>query len=247
VDHSDSVETAPDKDPAPSRNRHHVIAVDGPAASGKSTIARGLAAALGFRYVNSGALYRAIAYGLLKAGVDICTVDAGVGAAALARIRVECGGDSDRFLLAGEDVSTAIRSREVSAEASRVAQVRQVREKVNQELRRLCAGSNCVVDGRDIGSVVFPDASFKIYLEATPEERARRRLKDYQGMGNTASLEETIRELAERDQQDSTRALAPLRPSEGAIVCNSTHMTPQQVVDHLLSLIRNDLKGRTDA
>jgi cytidylate kinase len=213
-----------------------MIAIDGPAASGKSTIAQGLARALCYRYINSGAFYRAVAHEFLRCGVNLDDAEA-VGAG-LSRIQMDSDASGERYYVRGEDVTAALRSREVTHVASVIAKIPRVREKVNQELRRLAQGSSCVIDGRDIGSVVFPDASFKVYLEASAEERARRRLKDYQGMGAAGSLEEIGREIAERDQQDSMRSVAPLRPPEGAIVCNSTGLTPDQVVDQLLALIK---------
>jgi cytidylate kinase len=220
-----------------------MIAVDGPAASGKSTIARGLAARLSYRYINSGAFYRALAHEFLRHGVDSSDVEA--ADRLLAAVRVDQDDEGERCFVDGVDVTGGLRSREVTQEASVIAKIPRVREKINQELRRLARNSDCVIDGRDIGSVVFPDATVKVYLEASQEERARRRLKDFEAMGSGASLEEIGREIAERDQQDSTRSVAPLRPSEGAIVYNSTGRTPQEVVDQLLALMEPKLAFRT--
>jgi len=217
-------------------NQFKMIAVDGPAASGKSTVARNLAKALSMRYINSGALYRAIAFEFHRKGVD--PENTGQVESALRGLEIESNNTGDRYFLGSEEVTTFLWTRETAHMASIVAKVPQVREKVNDELRRLSTGNDCIVEGRDIGTVVFPNANFKVFLEASPEERARRRKKDFEVMGAGGSLEEIGRELAERDQADSTRAVAPLRPPEGAVVCNSTGMTPQQVVDHLLALIR---------
>jgi len=218
--------------------QHRMIAVDGPAASGKSTVARTLAKALAMRYINSGALYRAIALLFLRESIH--PEDPTAVRSALDRTQIEIDEVGARYYLGGEEITSTLWTREVTQMASVVAKLSSVREKVNAELRRMAKGSECVIEGRDIGSVVFPEATFKVYLEASPEERARRRQKDFEAMGAGASLEEIGRELAERDQQDSTRAVAPLRPPEGAIVCNSTGMTPEQVVDHLLALIRGN-------
>lgn len=218
-----------------------VIAVDGPAASGKSTIARELARSLGWIYINSGALYRAIALALLRANLDGSDVDA--LKTGLARIQLGLEPKGDRTFLDGQDVTEVLRSREVSIHSSVVAKLPPVREKVNLELRRLGGTHNSVVEGRDIGSVVFPEAELKVFLEASPEERARRRMVEYERLGSGASIEEIGRELAERDKQDATRSVAPLRPPDGAVVCNSTHMTPAQVVDHLLTLISKSTEG----
>jgi cytidylate kinase len=188
------------------------------------------------RYINSGALYRAIAYEFDRKRVDPEN-PAAVGVA-LGGLKIESDGSGDRYFLGDEDVTEHLWTRETAHMASIIAKDSRVREKVNDELRRMAAVGDCIVEGRDIGTVVFPGANLKIFLEASPEERARRRKKDFEVMGAGGSLEEIGRELAERDQADSTRAVAPLRPPEGAVVCNSTGMTPQQVVDHLLALIR---------
>ena len=217
----------------------NMIAVDGPAASGKSTIARGLAARLGFRYINSGAFYRALASETLRHHVDVADLS-GLDRF-LAAIHLDCDDEGERCFVDGRDVTDELRSREVEYQASIIAKIPRVREKVNDELRRLARDAHCVMDGRDIGSVVFPDANVKVYLEASPEERARRRLKDFEAMGAGVSLEQIGREIAERDKQDSTRSVAPLRPSEGAIVYNSTGRTPQEVVDQLLALMEHKL------
>lgn len=224
---------------SPETLKKNMIAVDGPAASGKSTIARGLAARLGYRYVNSGAFYRALAYSTLSQGVD--PTDAAKLEAMLAGIELDCDEEGQRISVNRGDVTDELRSRDVEHQASVIAKIPRVREKVNDELRRLARNSHCVMDGRDIGSVVFPDATCKVYLEASPEERARRRLKDFEAMGAGVSLDQIGRDIAERDRQDSTRSVAPLRPSEGAIVYNSTGQTPQEVVDQLLSLMEHKL------
>lgn len=164
----------------------NMIAVDGPAASGKSTIARGLAARLGFRYVNSGAFYRALAYESLHRHVDVA--DPAQLDAMLASVELDCDAEGERCFVNRHDVTERLRSREVTQQASIIAKIPRVREKINEELRRLARTSHCVMDGRDIGSVVFPDATVKVYLEASPEERARRRLKDFDDADDVAPL-----------------------------------------------------------
>jgi cytidylate kinase len=218
----------------------NIIAVDGPAASGKSTIARGIAQALQYRYVNSGALYRAIAYALLKGMVDLS--DGSAVVRALERLTIGFDVVGERYLIDGDDVTKHLQRRDVSVHASKVAQLYAVRERVNRELREIADGHDCVVEGRDIGSVVFPAAGVKVYLEATLEVRARRRMVDYQRQGAGHAIEEIVSELRERDEQDSTRSIAPLRPPEGAIVVNSTDMTPDEVVHHILALVKEKLK-----
>jgi len=207
--------------------------VDGPAASGKSTIARGLASALAFKYINSGALYRAIGYYSLREMTDLSN----------SRIRADFldgltfGVESHRYRINGEDITEYLNTHEASVQASVVARMPEVREKVNLELRRLACDDMCVVEGRDIGTVVFPDAELKVYLEATLEERARRRLLDYEAQQAGRSLDEISQELADRDSVDASRTIAPLKKPEGAISVNSTDMTPEEVIDHLLTLV----------
>lgn len=157
---------------------------------------------------------------------------------ALDRVNVEVRPDDERTILDGEDVTEAIRTKETSEYASKVAAIPAVRNRVNSELRRIAASADCVIDGRDIGSAVFPNADFKLYLEASLEERSRRRLLDYQRAGRAADLAEIQAELAARDQADSSRALAPLQRPDGATIVNSTGRTVEQVVTNLLDMVQ---------
>jgi cytidylate kinase len=198
-----------------------VVAIDGPAGAGKSTVARALASRLGVTYLDSGAMYRAVALASLERHAD---------PAEIARaLRIELG---DRVLLDGRDVTELIRSREVSAAASRVAAEPAVRAAMVTEQRRLLAHGDWVAEGRDIGTVVAPAAELKVFLTADPHERARRRA-DELGIEHAQVLaEQTI-----RDQRDSTRRESPLRPAEDAVVLDTTGLTVEQVVDRIAGLV----------
>jgi cytidylate kinase len=224
------------------RSDHKVITVDGPAASGKSTVARKLAQGLGFHYINSGAFYRALALALARGRVPLGEVTA--LERALDRVVIEVRPDDERTILDGEDVTEAIRTKEASEYASKVAALPAVRNRVNAELRRIAGSADCVIDGRDIGSAVFPNADYKLYLEASLEERSRRRLLDYQRAGRAANLAEIQGELASRDQADSSRALAPLQRPDGATIVNSTGRTVEQVVTDLLDRVQRAFSGK---
>ncbi|MCX7869748.1 MAG: (d)CMP kinase [Terrimicrobiaceae bacterium] len=200
-----------------------VVAIDGPAASGKSTVARRLAAALGFAWVNSGAFYRAITWHLLREPAAAESRAAAASKLAKARVNAEFDAAGARLLLDGCDPSAELRSPEVNRHVSPVSQFPEVRELVGRELRRLAAQRDCVVEGRDIGTCVFPDTPHKFYVDAAPEERARRRRA--QGEDD---------EILERDRMDSGRALAPLAAAADAVVVDSTHLTIEQVTARIL-------------
>ena len=216
-----------------------VIAVDGPTASGKGTIAERVAAALGWRYLDSGALYRIVALGVLRAGID--TAD-GPALAALAQV-LEPRFEGRRILVGGEDVTEAIRAEEVGVAASRLATQPLLRAALLQLQRRARIAPGLVADGRDMGTVVFPDAILKVYLTASVESRAERRHKQLMDKGFSAKIADLSRDLEERDARDMQRAEAPLKPAEGALVLDSTHLSIDETVDAVLGAYRRRVAG----
>ncbi|MFI5009466.1 MAG: (d)CMP kinase [Solirubrobacterales bacterium] len=206
-----------------------LIAIDGPAGAGKSTIARRVADVLGFTYLDTGAMYRCVALLSLAAP--------GEEPGRLARAAtIEPGGTQsgrlDRILLDGRDVTEAIRAPEVSEGASRVAADRQVREALVASQRKLIAHGDWVAEGRDVGTVVAPEAELKVFLTATPEERARRRASELGADPQAVLAEQTL-----RDERDSTREHAPLEAAPGAVILDTTGLTVQEVVDRIVSRV----------
>jgi len=215
-----------------------VIAIDGPAGAGKSTVAQELAARLGLNYVDSGATYRAAALKVLETGVspeDEASVADVVGRA---EIQFTTDESHSRVSLDGRDVSQAIRTPEVTLAAAKVSRLPEVRKKLIALQRSLVRGRGVVMEGRDIGTVVFPDAPLKIFLKADVEERAQRRLKQDQEDNRGASLEQTAYEIGRRDQLDAERKISPLVPAPDAVEIDSTDLTASQVVERILDLVR---------
>jgi cytidylate kinase len=212
-----------------------ILAIDGPSGSGKGTVSRILAQRLGWHLLDSGALYRLVALSGLQRGLDPQDVP---GHASLAEaMDVVFGADpagEEQVRLAGEDVSRDIRREEVGQGASRVAAWPPVRAALLERQRRFAAPPGLVADGRDMGTVVFPQARLKIFLTATPDERAARRHKQLKDKGSAVSLAALSREIAERDLRDSTRAVAPLRPAEDALILDSTGEPVGAVIERVL-------------
>lgn len=211
------------------------IAIDGPAGAGKSTLARRLAERLGFLYIDTGAMYRAVALAARRLGVGWDDAPRLEEIARNARIELAAGG---RVLLDGEDVSEDIRDPEISEGASRVSAISGVRRALVEKQQEMGRAASVVMEGRDIGTVVFPDAAVKIYLDAAPEERTRRRLKDLAARGVEANFAEVLSEIQRRDLRDSTRADSPLRQAPDAIYVDSTSMTEDEVEQVLLKIVR---------
>jgi cytidylate kinase len=207
-----------------------IVAIDGPAGAGKSTIARSLARKLGFTYIDSGAMFRAVALWAIRAKVDLDDLHKLEQLAREARIEFE--GDS-RVLLNGEDVTAAIRDPEVSKAASKVSIAPGVRRALREEQRRIGSLHSVVMEGRDIGTVVFPDANVKIYLDADPGTRAGRRAQE-----TGAAVNEIAREMAERDQRDRTRSEAPLTQAPDAEYIDTTELSPDEVEEAILRVVR---------
>jgi len=216
-----------------------IITIDGPTSSGKGTIARAVARALGWNLLDSGALYRLVALSGAMRGLDPDDVKS--HAALAAGMKVEFLTDADgaeRVLLAGEDVTRALRSEQTGQGASRVAVWPAVRDALIERQQAFVQAPGLVADGRDMGTVVFPQAALKVFLTASAEERAARRHKQLISKGSAASLADLSREIAERDQRDSSRAIAPLKPASDAVILDSTGLPIQQVVARVLTLGR---------
>lgn len=213
-----------------------VIAIDGPAGAGKSTVAQKLAKRLGLLYVDSGATYRAAALKVIEAGVS-ADDEAAVGVLIdRAEIRCVTAGASAAVLLDGKDVTGKLRTPEVTLVAAKVSRLPSVRQKLISLQRTFARDPGVVMEGRDIGTVVFPDAQLKIFLKAEPEERARRRLKQDKADGRKATLEQTAYEIGRRDQLDAERKLSPLVSAPDAIQIDSTQLQAEDVIEQILKL-----------
>ena len=210
-----------------------IMAIDGPAGSGKSTIAKILAEKHNLTYLDTGAMYRMVAYYFLENNVDLDN-DAEVRLN-LAKIVLDIR--DNRFFLNGKDVSEEIRTPRVSGLVSFVARLKRVRERLVELQREISSGKNVVLDGRDIGTVVFPDASFKIFLVASPEERAKRRMKDYEEKGIKESYEKVLEGIKERDLIDSTRKESPLKKADDAVEIDTSNLNIEQVTDIISKMI----------
>lgn len=211
-----------------------IVTIDGPAGTGKSTAARGLAQRLGFEYLDTGAMFRAV--GLAAARAGIAPDDEQALAEVLVDLCLEM--PPGRILLNGEDVSLAIRSSEAASAASRVAVLACVRTFLAEQQRAIARGRKMVCEGRDQGTVVFPDAHVKFFLMADATERARRRLGDLERQGQSTTLDDVLMAQEERDRRDASRALAPLRAADDAIWVDTTHLSAEDVLDRLEHEVR---------
>jgi CMP/dCMP kinase len=215
------------------------VAVDGPAGTGKSSVSRGLARTLHARYLDTGAMYRIVTLAVLRAGIDPAD-QAAVGATAeTVTLSVGFDPDEDRSYLDGEDVSSEIRGDEVTRTVSAVSSVPAVRTRLVELQRSMAQGpGNVVVEGRDIGTVVLPDADVKIFLTASPETRATRRNDQNVAAGLADDYEGVLTDVRRRDHLDSTRAVSPLRAASDALVVDTSAMTESEVIAHLLQLVK---------
>ena len=223
-----------------------IIAIDGPVGSGKSTLARRVADLLGYVYVDTGAMYRALAFKALRNGLQLDGHDEELVALARAtRIDLCAEGGTQRVLLDRDDVTTAIRTPEVSQAASKIAVNPGVRQVLVAEQRRAGEQGGVVMEGRDIGSVVFPDAQLKIFLTASPETRAERRWREHQLKGDEINLQRTLEEIRERDRRDLQRSTSPLVRAADAVVVDSTAMEPEEVARLVVLLAKEKASANT--
>jgi cytidylate kinase len=218
-----------------------IIAIDGPVGSGKSTLARRVAELMGYVYVDTGAMYRALALKALRGGLSFDdSDDALLALAEKTRIDLRAEGGTQRVLLDQEDVTAAIRTPQVSQAASKIAVNAGVRHVLVAEQRRAGERGGVVMEGRDIGSVVFPDAQLKIFLTASPETRANRRWREHQQKGDTIDQQKTLEEIRERDSRDRERSTSPLVRATDAVIVDSTAMEPEEVARLVVMLAREE-------
>jgi CMP/dCMP kinase len=221
-----------------------IVAIDGPSGAGKSTVGRDLAQRLGYTFIDTGAMYRAVAWQALSRGVALDNADA-LGAIAR-QARIELAGSLPRVFVDGRDITADIRTRETSQAASRVSAHPAVRRALVARQRELGDRGGVVMDGRDIGSVVFPGAEVKIYLDASARQRADRRQRELAAAGVVADVDTIEREIRARDQADSTRADSPLTRLPDALYVDTTALSPEQVVERLLAIVTERAASKAD-
>lgn len=214
-----------------------IVALDGPAGAGKSTLAKRLSERLGFRLLDTGALYRSVGLAAIRAGVDLDDHAALGALAAGLPIQFVPDGAVNRVELGGEDVTTAIRTAEVSAIASRVSAVPAVRKELLELQRALGRSGDAVMEGRDIGTVVFPDAEVKVFVTASLAERAQRRMAEYDARGQTVDIAEVEAEIAERDRRDEERETAPMRAADDAVVLDTSGRSIDELLETLVAMV----------
>ncbi|MBM4070324.1 MAG: (d)CMP kinase [Planctomycetes bacterium] len=220
-----------------------IVTIDGPAGAGKSSAARELAGRLGFDFLDTGAMYRAVTLAGLRSGCDLADIMA--VRPLLAGMNLEMPGN--KVILDGEDISEAIRKPEVTAASGATASNLTVRAHLVEQQRRLAHGRNIVCEGRDQGTVVFPDARCKFFLSADPVERARRRQRELQERGEHLEADAVLQAQEERDRRDSARAVGPMVPAADAVLLDSTHMSLDQVVSAMEQIVRNRMQIADDA
>jgi cytidylate kinase len=211
-----------------------IITIDGPAGAGKSTVARKLAERLGFEFLDTGAMYRAVTLAALRARIDLHDQES------LAHLLVDLSLEMPpgRVLLNGEDVSGLIRTAEITSASRPIADSPVVRRRLVELQREIGRGRDLVTEGRDQGTIVFPDAACKFFLMADPDERARRRQREMQARGEDVRFDEIRQAQAERDRRDAARDLAPMKPADDAILLDTTNLTIEEVVEQMLQRVR---------
>lgn len=216
--------------------KHIVIAIDGPAGSGKSTVSKLVARRLDLLYIDTGAMYRALTLKAMRKGLDLEDEKALIALARSTKIDLE-EKDALHVFLDGEDVSADIRKSDVTANVKYIARVPGVRHEMVKLQRSIGSKHGAVLEGRDIGTVVFPDTKYKFYLDASPEERARRRLKDLKDLGQDTSVEEVKKDIVERDESDMTRSVGALKKADGAAVIDTTDLSIEEVAESIIGRI----------
>ncbi|MBE6588369.1 MAG: (d)CMP kinase [Ruminococcaceae bacterium] len=217
------------------------IAIDGPSGSGKSTLAKNIAKTLGLVYVDTGALYRTVGLYAKRCGVAIEDASKVTRFLPEAQISIRYTEEGQRVILNGEDVSDLIRTPEMSMYASAVSAVSPVRTFLLEIQKRMAAEGGVVMDGRDIGTVIMPDADVKLFVEASPKARARRRFEELQAKGDTSTEKEVLDDIIKRDSNDKNRAVAPAIPADDAIFIDNSDMTPEETLAHSLKIIKTKL------
>lgn len=219
------------------------VAIDGPAGAGKSTIARAAAAQLGFVYVDTGALYRTIGLAVCRRGIDGTDVPGILATLPEIQVGLTYQDGAQHVLLDGEDVSDAIRTPQISTYASQVSSVPEVRAYLLDLQRDLACRQSVIMDGRDIGTVILPDAKVKIFLTASPEKRAARRCAELREKGQDVTVEGILADMERRDALDASRATAPLKQAEDAVLVDTSDLTLEQGIEAVLTVIRDKMKG----
>lgn len=212
------------------------IAIDGPAGAGKSTVAKAVAKRMALIYVDTGMMYRALALFVLRQKVDLQDGEKIAAACKDADVTIRYEGGMQRVFLNGEDVSARLRAEEVGTAASVISPIPEVRRKLVELQRRLAAESDCIMDGRDIGTCVLPDAQKKIYLTASSEVRAKRRYDELTARGETCDLKKIREDIEERDHRDMHREVSPLKQAEDAVLVDTSDMTTEEVIDRIAAL-----------
>jgi len=215
-----------------------IIAIDGPAGSGKSSTAKEVARRLGFTYIDTGAMYRSVTLEIIRRKIDICDEDQVEKIARESRIQFQWIGDKHHILLNGEDISDEIRSSDIASLVSPVSAIAGVRKILAERQRQMAQDDNIVMEGRDIGTNVFPDADFKFYIDADIRVRAERRIKDYQTIGQELTVEEIVRELEKRDKIDSSRSHSPLKKADDAIIIDTTNLSFEEQVEEIVKIVQ---------
>lgn len=227
---------------AMNQERRPIIAIDGPAGSGKSTTARLLARRLGFMYLDTGAFYRALTLKILEGKISLENHNAVVAEAMHTRIAIKAEPEGDRVYLDGRDVTTKIRDPHVTNNIAPISGNPEVRALMVKHQREIGRKGGVVMEGRDIGTVVFPDADLKVFMNASLDERTRRRQLELEAKGIYKDFESLRREIELRDEKDSKRAVAPLRPAEDAVILDTTNLTVDEQVDFIVNALKQKMK-----